>query len=165
MYQAAALNAAAPAATGAYLVPRVWALREDEKGAALVRPPVTLSLCESALVVDIGVEVFVWVGAAVEAFGGEAPLLERCMEVVRGCCVGRRPQPLVRRVGGGEALAELLACLDPVQHDRVGWQRARWLRVVRKPGVVPALDESLVVASGGQSMHEWAEAHKVALFL
>lgn len=163
MYQAIALNAAPPAATGPFFVPQVWALSADGDGAALVRPPVTLSLCEAAAVVDVGMEVFVWVGAAMESFGGEAPLLERCMEVVRVCLVDRHPQPLVRRVRGEEVLAELLGCLDPLQNDRVGWQRARWLRVVHH-GVVPTLDESLVAASGGgQSMHGWAESHKVVL--
>lgn len=161
LYQAAALNAAYPA-VGAYVVPRVWALSEE--GAVLVRPPLTLSLCEAAAVVDAGVEVFVWIGPAVEAFGGEALALQRCMGMVHETCLGRRPQPLVRRVRGG-VLAELLGCLDPVQQDRVGWQRARWLRTV-KHGVVPTPDESLVAGSdGSESMHAWAESHKVCLLL
>lgn len=168
LYQTTALNA--PATTPC-LTPRVWVVRD---GVVHQRPPLMLSLCgEDAVVVDVGVEVFVWLGAGVEAFGGAAQALQQCMQVVQTQCVGgghgvplRCPLPLVRRVRDVEVLQELLGCLNPVQHDTVGVQRGLWLRSV-PGGVVPTMDDALASVQGeeGQSMHEWAEGVGVALLL
>ncbi len=171
LYAATALNAGATTAAGPLLTPCVWVVREGH--AALHRPPLMLSLCgEDAVVVDVGVEVFVWVGKDVEAFGGAAQTLQQCMQVVERCCTGdgedvplRCPLPLVRKVHDVHVLEEMLGCLNPVQRDPVGVQRGLWLRSV-PGGVVPTMDDALAsIGVTGKSLHEWAEGNGVALML